>query len=400
MDHIAYRLKMDPVEVRRGNFIPPDAFPYDTPTGLQYDSGDYEKALDLALELAEYDQLREEQKQLRDQGELMGIGVSTTTEICGFGPAATLAGLGGYESATVRFHPGGEVTVFTGASPHGQGEETAFAQLVADDLGITMDNIEVVHGDTDRVPRGVGTLGSRSLVVGGTSILYADSIIKDKARPIAAALLGVGPERVVLENGQWMVEDLQDRSVSWAQVAAEAYDGRKLPPEVERGLEATYFWEPPALTFPFSAHVCVVRIDKATGEVKVTKYVSVDDCGNVVNPMLAHGQIHGGLAQGIGQALLEEAVYDENGGLISGSLMDYALPLADTCPSFIVENTVTPTPHNPMGAKGIGELGTIAATPTVVSAVTDALLHLGVTHVDIPLKSEKIWRILRERQQV
>ena len=324
----------------------------------------------------------------------MGIGVSMTTEICGFGPAAILGGLGGYESATIRFHPTGSVTVLTGASSHGQGHETSFAQIVADDLSVPFDKIHVVHGDTDIVPRGVGTFGSRSLVVGGTSLLYAGSIIKEKAKKIAAALLETDPDRVVLEGGVWMVEDIQGKSVGWDEVAAEAYDGQRLPPDVERGLEASYFWEPPNLTFPFAAHVCAVRVDKDTGVIKLTKYVAVTDCGVVINPMVVDGQVHGGIAQGIGQALLEEAVYDDEGQLLSGSFLDYAMPRAETFPMLDLENTVTPTPHNPMGAKGIGEMGTVSATPTVVTAIVDALSPLGVTHIDIPLKPEKIWRIL------
>ena len=397
MDLIGQKIGMDPIEIRRKNFIAKDAFPYVTPTGLQYDSGDYELALDRALEIAGYDDLKREQARLRVQGEYMGIGVSMTTEICGFGPAAILGGLGGYESATIRFHPTGSVTVLTGASSHGQGHETSFAQIVADDLGVPFDKINVVHGDTDIVPRGVGTFGSRSLVVGGTSLLYAGRIIKEKAKKIAAALLETDSDRVVLEGGVWMVEDIQGKAVGWDEVAAEAYDGQKLPPDVERGLEASYFWEPPNLTFPFAAHVCVVRVDKDTGVIKITKYVAVTDCGVVINPMIVDGQVHGGIAQGIGQALLEEAVYDEEGQLLSGSFLDYSMPKAETFPMFDLDNTVTPTPHNPMGAKGIGEMGTVSATPTVVTAVVDALSPLGVTHIDIPLKPEKIWQILNEK---
>lgn len=397
MDMVAQKLGMDPAEVRRRNFIPKDAFPYKTPTDMEYDSGDYEAALNKALKLASYPRLRAEQKRLRERGELMGIGVTTTTEVCGFGKAGDLGGLGGFESAVVRVDQQGKVNVLTGSSPHGQGEETSFAQLVADELGIPFDDVQVIHGDTHIVPRGVGTFGSRTLAVGGTAALVATRKVKEKATRIAAELLKVDPKHVVMEGGRFYVEDIPERTITWAQVANEAYDGRNLPQSIERGLEATSFWEPPGLTFPFSAHVAVVRIDRETGEVKLVRYVSVDDCGNVINPMLVEGQVHGGIAQGVGQALLEEAVWDENGQLISGSFMDYAMPFADEFPEFELDRTVTPTPRNPLGAKGIGEMATIAATPTVVNAAVDALSHLGVTHMDIPLKPERVWRVLKEK---
>ena len=396
MDLIARKLGMDPVEVRRRNFISKDSFPYKTPTGMEYDSGDYEAALDKALGLADYGRLREEQARMRERGELMGIGVTTTTEVCGFGTAEDMGGLGGYESAVVRLDPTGKVTVLTGSSPHGQGEETSFSQLVADELGIPFEDIEVVHGDTALVPRGVGTFGSRSLVVGGTAIIIAARRVKERARNVAAALLKVEPQYVLIEGGRFFAEDIPGRTVTWAQVSMEAYDGRNLPGDLERGLEATAFWEPPGLTFPFSAHVAVVHIDADTGKTELTKYVSVDDCGTVISPMLVEGQVHGDLAQGIGQALLEEAVWDDSGQLVTGSFMDYAIPTADEFPMFTLGRTVTPSPRNPMGAKGVGEMGTVAATPTIVNAVLDALAHLGVTHIDIPIKPEKVWRILRD----
>ena len=396
MDLIAQKLKMDPVDVRRVNFIPKDAFPYETPTGMVYDSGDYQSALDKALDLAQYYSLREQQKQLRQSGELMGIGVTTTTEVCGFGPAAAMGGLGGYESASVRVDPSGRLTVFTGSSPHGQGEETSFAQIAADELGIPFEHIEVVHGDTSIVPRGTGTFGSRSLVVGGTAVITASQRVRQKAIQIASALLEIDPEHVSLEGGRFFAEDIPDKYVTWPDVGKEAYDARNLPPELERGLEATAFWEPTGLTFPFSAHIAVVYVDTSTGEVTLDKYIAVDDCGTVVNPMLVEGQVHGGIAQGVGQALLEEALWDENGQLLTGTLMDYAMPFADEFPMFTLDRTVTPSPLNPMGAKGIGEMATIASTPTIVNAVVDALSHLGVTHVDMPIKPERVWNILKE----
>lgn len=401
MDLIADATGKDPVAVRRKNFIPKDAFPYETPTGMIYDSADYDAALDKALDIAGYDDLRAEQKAARKDGKLMGIGVTVTTEVCGFGPAAAMGGLGGFESATVRVDPMGKVTVLTGASPHGQGEETSFAQIVADDLGVPFEDVEIIHGDTSIVARGVGTFGSRTLVVGGTAILKANEQIKEKATRIATALLEnkledtLDPQLVTLENGLFSVQDMPDQYVTWSEVGSEAYDGQLLPEDEQPGLEAVSFWEPPGLTFPFSAHIAVVEIDQDTGEVSLKRYVSVDDCGTVINPTLVEGQIHGGLAQGIGQALLEQAVWDDEGQLVSGSLMDYAMPFAQEFPMFELDRTVTPSPVNPLGAKGIGEMATISATPTVANAVVDALSHLGVTHVDIPMTAERIWRVLQ-----
>jgi len=374
MDLVAQRLNMDPVDVRKKNFIPKDAFPYQTPTGMEYDSGDYLLALDKALDLSDYSSLREQQKQLRQVGVLMGIGVTTTTEVCGFGPADAMGGLGGYESASLRVDPSGRVT---GSSPHGQGEETSFAQIAADELSIPFEDIEVVHGDTSTVPRGTGTFGSRSLVVGGTAVIIASQRVRQKAIQIASALLNIDAEHISLEGGRFFAEDIPGKYVTWPDVGKEAYDARNLPPELERGLEATAFWEPRGLTFPFSAHVAVVYVDASTGEVKLDKYIAVDDCGTVVSPMLVEGQVHGGIAQGVGQALLEEAIWDESGQLLTGTLMDYAMPFADEFPMFTLGRTVTPSPLNPMGAKGIGELATIASPPTIVNAVVDALSHLG-----------------------
>jgi len=397
MDCISAKTKIDPAEVRRRNFIPPSAFPYKTPTDMEYDSGEYEKALNKVIELSKYQQLKKEQKQAKQKGKLMGIGITTTTEVCGFGPADSLGGLGGYESATVRINPDGEVTVLTGTSPHGQGEETSFAQITADLLGIEPDNIEIIHGDTDIVPRGVGTLGSRSIAVGGTAIVKASEKVIAKAKDIAGALFKIDPKFVIFKNGIFSVEDIPGKTLNWKEIGSEAYDGQLLPDNVERGLEGTTFWEPPGLTFPFSAHVAVIDIDKETGEVSLRNYFAVDDCGNVINPTLVEGQVHGGLAQGIGQALLEEAIWDNNGQLITGSFMDYPMPFAKEFPLFTLDRTITPTPINPLGAKGIGEMATIASTPTIANAVINALSHLGVEHIDIPLRSQKIWEILKEK---
>ena len=399
IDLISRRLDMDPAEVRRKNFVPKDAFPYTSAMGLEYDSGDYQAALDRALELVEYDKLKEEQKRLRAQGTLMGIGIATNVERATMGPStARVHSSGGFGSAVVRVDPAGKVTVLTGFTPHGQGHETTFSQIIADVLGVPFDEVEIVYGDTSMTPHaGIGTAATRSLVIGGTAIIKAGERVKDKARQIAAVLLQIDADHVVLEDGKFFAEDIPGRYVTWADVGNEAYQARNLPRDMERGLEFTAFWEPPSFTFPFSAHIAVVYVDADTGEVKLAKHVCVDDSGNVVNPMVVEGQVHGGLAQGIGEALQEQAEWDENGQMITGSFMDYAMPIAEDFPMFTTERTVTPSPHNPLGAKGGGETGILAAVPAVVNAVVDALSHLGVTEIDIPVKSEKVWRLLREK---
>ena len=395
VDLVAGALGMDPVDIRRKNFISGESFPYETPTGMVYDSGDYHASMDKALETSDYSEMRRAQEQARQHGRIVGIGITTTVEVCGFGPAAAMGGLSGFESATVRMDSTAGVTVFTGSSPHGQGEETAFAQLASDQLGIPMEAVTVVHGDTAVVPRGGGTSGSRSMAVGGSALVTAVAQVERKAKEIAAALLDTTPEGVLLEGGRFSAEDVQDRSVTWADVAREAYSGGSLPSGMERGLEAVAFWEPEGLTFPFSTHVAQVEIDRETGEVQLTSYVAIDDCGNVINPMLVEGQVHGGIAQGAGQALLEGALWDDSGQLLTGSFMDYAMPFADEFPDFILDRTVTTTPINPLGVKGIGEMATIASTPTIVNAVADALSFLGAVHIDVPIRSEKVWKLLQ-----
>jgi carbon-monoxide dehydrogenase large subunit len=382
MDVVAKELNLDPVEVRRRNFIPPDAFPYATPTGLVYDSGEYDKALTKALEISNYAALREEQKRRRERGDtkLLGIGIASYVEICAFG----------YESATVRVDPSGTVTVFTGTSPHGQGLVTSFAQIVADQLGADFDKIVVLHGDTSVTPFGQGTMGSRSLAVGGSAIYRAAATVREKACRIAAQMLEAAPEDVVLENGAYHVKGAAKPSLTLEEIADFAYNG-KLADDIPPGLEAVDFFRPPDTTYPFGTHVAVVEVDSETGHVEVLNIFSVDDCGPRINPLLAEGQVHGGLAQGIAQALWEEIVYDENGQLLTGSLMDYAAPRAHMLPSFTVDRTETPTPRNPLGAKGIGEAATIGSTPVIVNAVMDAL---GIRHLDMPLRDEKIWRAL------
>ncbi|WP_448539356.1 xanthine dehydrogenase family protein molybdopterin-binding subunit [Roseiflexus sp.] len=388
MDTIALELNLDPVDVRRRNFIPPDAFPYKTPVGPTYDSGNYDKPLTKALEVGRYTDLRAEQQQrlaARAAGErvpLLGIGIACYVEMCGFGP---------FESAHVRVEPSGTVTVMTGISPHGQGNATTFAQIVADQLGADFDSVVVISGDTAMTPMGNGTMGSRSLAVGGGALVRAIARVREKARRIAAHMLEAALDDVVFEEGRYHVKGSPDSGLTLAQIAERAYSD-DLPDDVDPGLEATDFFKPPALIYPFGAHLAVVEVDPDTGIVTVRDYVSVDDCGPRISPIIVAGQVHGGLAQGIAQALFEEVVYDENGQLLSGSLMDYTLPRADDLPAFVVEQTITPTPHNPLGAKGIGEAATIGSTPAIVNAVVDALKHLGVRHIDMPLRPEKVWR--------
>src|SRR6058998_1987753 len=389
MDVIAAELGRAPEEVRRKNFIPPSAFPYQAPTGQHYDSGEYDHALTRALELAGYAKLRAEQKERlqRQDRKLLGIGMSCYVEMCGFGP---------FESAVVRVEPGGTVTATTGTSAHGQGHETTFAQIIADHLGVDFDKIVVRHGDTLNTPMGNGTGGSRSLAVGGSAILQAALRVQDKARRIAAHLLEAAPVDIAYTDGRYQVKGVPDRALGFAEIAARAYSG-ELPPDIDAGLEATEFFRPPQLVYPFGAHVAVIELDSETGRVRVRDFVSVDDCGVRINPLIVAGQVHGGLAQGIAQALLEELVYGEDGQLVTGTLMDYAVPRADDLPSFTTDQTVTPTPHNPMGAKGIGEAATIGSTPAIVNAVVDALRRFGVRHLNMPLRPERIWQAIRRR---
>jgi len=400
MDAVAATLKMDPVELRRLNFIPKDAFPYQTPTGATYDSGDYEKPLDRALEMFDYQAARRAQAEARAQGRLVGIGVATFTEICGLGPSTGSAPdqrQGSWESAEVRVEPTGAVVVMTGASPHGQGQETAFAQMAADAFGVDIDEVVVLHGDTDVVTHGVGTFGSRGLVVGGTAVRMALDKITAKAKRIAAHLLDTTQEQIVFREGEFTVSG-GARKMTFPEVALAAHVWNVPIPGEEPGLEAVARFEPPGTTFPFATHLCQVEIDRETGEIALQRYVSVDDVGNVINPMLVDGQRYGGIVQGLGQALYEQVYYDEEGQLLTGTLMDYAMPKAHMFPRIDLDRTCTPSPLNPLGAKGVGELGTIGAAPCVVGAVLDALQPLGVTHIDMPLRPERIWNAMRAAQ--
>ena len=390
VDILAAELKMDPAEIRLKNFIHNEEFPFPTATGLIYDSGDYAAPLRKAMDMVEYEKARKEQAQARDQGRLMGIGISTYGEICAFGPSpATPAG--GWESAQVKIEPSGKVTVATGISPHGQGEETTFAQITADQLGVGLDDVVVLHGDTTLVPYGIGTFGSRSTAVGGTALYFALEELKAKIKKWGAVLLE--SDDVSLSGGQ-CVCNKTGKSVSFKDVAFAAYRAMKVPAGSEPGLVATYFWEPPNFTFPFGAHIVITEVDRDTGDIAIKRYVAVDDCGRILNPLIVDGQVHGGVAQGIGQALWEQAVYDDNGQLVTGELMDYAVPRAPMMPWIESGHTQTLTPVNPLGVKGVGEAGTIGASPAVVNSVVDALSPLGVRHIDMPLTPEKIWKLV------
>ncbi len=388
------------VEIRRRNFVSKDDFPYQTAVALAYDSGNYDGAMDRALELSGYEALRAEQKRRREAGDtkLMGIGISSFIEACGLAPSQVVGALGAqaglYESGKVRVHPTGSVTVYTGSSAHGQGHETTFAQVVADRLSIDVDQVEVVHGDTGEVPFGMGTYGSRSAAVGGSAISTALDKVIAKSRKIAAHMLEASEDDVVFEDNAFHVRGVPSKSQGWGDVVLAAYLAHNLPEGLEPGLEETSFYNPENFTYPFGTHICVVEIDSETGAVELQRYVAVDDVGNVINPMIVDGQVHGGLAQGIGQALWEHAVYSDDGQLLSGTLLDYAVPRAHNLPFFETDRTVTPCPHNPLGVKGVGEAGSIASPATVTNAVVDALSPYGVKHMDMPLTPEKIWRAI------
>ncbi|MFN0166530.1 MAG: glyceraldehyde dehydrogenase subunit alpha [Bryobacteraceae bacterium] len=392
-------LGMDPVEIRRKNFPAPSEFPFHTATGLNYDSGNYQAALDRALEMAGYQKLRDEQRDARKQGRLIGIGISSYVEICALGPSSALPA-GGWESATVRVEPTAKVTVLTGISPHGQGEETSFAQIAADRLGVDLNDVTVIHGDTAIVQYGIGTFGSRGIAVGGTAVYLALEKLRDKSAQIAAHLMRTEVSNVEFSSGKFTKLSGQTpdskNEITIQEVALAAHLAKDMPPGVEPGLAATSFFEPTNFTFPFGTHIAVVEVDPETGKVKFLRYIAVDDCGKVINPLIVEGQVHGGIVQSIGQALYEEVVYDENGQLITGTLMDYAVPKAAMAPWLELDRTETPSPVNPMGVKGVGEAGTIGATPAIVNAIVDALAPFGVRHLDMPVKPENVWRIIHQ----
>ena len=402
VDLLADKIGVDPVEVRRRNLIPPFTDGHDVVTGLKYDSGNYQGALDKALAHIGYDALRLEQKAAREQGRYLGIGVSTYVEICGLGPSQVAGAVGFqgglWESAIVRFHPSGKVNVFIGASPHGQGEETTFAQIVADELGVGVNDVKVVHGDTDNTPMGWGTYGSRTTAVGGAALAVATRKIKEKAKLLAGHLLEAAVEDIEYADGKFFVKGVPDRHKTIQDIALLANVAWNLPAGMEAGLEATSFYDPPNFVYPFGTHVAVVEVDPETGRVDLKRYVAVDDCGPQINPVIVEGQVHGGVVQGIGQALWEGAVYDANGQLLTGSLTDYAIPRADLLPDIEVLSTVTPSPHHPLGVKGIGEAGTIASTCTVYNAVIDALEPFNVSSIQMPMTPERVWRAMHRQK--
>ena len=402
VDLLAAELGADPAEIRRKNFIPAFSDGHDVATGITYDSGDYETTLDACLDAADYSSLRAAQEAGRKEGRYMGIGVSSYVEICGLGPSQVAGAVGFqgglWESAIVRFHPTGKVNVMIGSSPHGQGEETTFAQIVAGEVGVDVDDVEVIHGDTDNTPMGWGTYGSRTTAVSGAAVAIATRKIKEKSKALAAHLLEAATEDIEYEGGKFFVRGSPDQHKTIQDIALMANVAWDMPEGMDPGLEASAFYDPPNFTYPFGAHIAVVDVDPQTGHVDLQQYYAVDDCGVQINPMIVEGQVHGGVVQGVGPALWEGAVYDDDGQLLSGSMLDYALPRADVLPDIDVRSNTTPSPHHPLGVKGIGEAGTIASTPAVYNAVMDALRPLGVTGVDMPLTPEKVWRAINESQ--
>jgi carbon-monoxide dehydrogenase large subunit len=404
VDAFARKIGKDPADVRRMNLHAPFSEPTPFICGLSVDSGNYEPAFDRALELAEYNQFRKEQMARRERGDTMqiGIGLSTYIEMCGLAPSNILGALryaaGGWDAATIRCLPTGKVVVATGTSPHGQGHVTAWSQIVADGLGVAVEDVEVQHGDTQITPLGMDTYGSRSVAVGGVSLHFAMEKIKAKARTIAAHELEVAEDDLEYADNAWRVKGAPDKAKTIPEIAFSAWHAHALPAGVEPNLEATAVYDPPNFTWPAGAHVCVVEVDTETGATEILRYVAVDDCGTIINPMIVEGQIHGGVAQGIAEALYEEAVYDESGNLTTSSMTQYLVPSAAEIPSMTLDRTVTPSTTNPMGVKGVGEAGTIASPPAVINAIVDALTHLGVTEVGKPASPERVWRAIRDAQ--
>ena len=401
VDLFAQEIGMDPAEVRKLNFIPPFEDGYEVATTVSYDSGNYIASFDRALEMVGYSDFRKEQQEAREQGKLLGIGLSAYVEICGAAPSAVAGTLGAraglWESANVRIHMTGKVSVFTGSSSHGQGHETAFAQLVSSELGIPVEDIDVIHGDTSQIQMGTGSFGSRSAAVGGGAIHMSTTKIKEKAKKLAAHILEASEEDIEFEDGKLFVRGAPSEGKTIQEIAlASYYYTEDIPEDMEPGLEAMSFFDPKNFTWPGGTHIAVVEIDKSTGEVTLLRYIAVDDVGNVINPLIVDGMVHGGAAQGVGQALQEEAIYDGTGQLLTGSMMDYAVPRASDMPMYELDRTVTPSPVNPMGVKGAGETATIAGSPAVINAVVDALEPYGVKHIDMPAKAEKVWRIIRD----
>ncbi|WP_225079913.1 aerobic carbon-monoxide dehydrogenase large subunit [Streptomyces sp. CoT10] len=399
VDVLADRLGTDPAELRMRNLLRPGQFPYRTQTGWEYDSGDYPRALRLAMDIAHYEDLRREQAEKRRRGELMGIGVSFFTEAVGAGPRKhmDILGLGMADGAELRVHPTGKAVLRISVQTQGQGHETTFAQIVAEELGIPPEDVDVVHGDTDQTPFGLGTYGSRSTPVSGAAAALVARKVRERAKIVASAMLEVNPDDLEWEKGRWYVTGDPDQGRTMAEIALAAHSNLELPEGVEGHLDATCVYNPPNLTFPFGAYICVVDVDAGTGQVKVRRFIAVDDCGNRINPMIVEGQVHGGLADGLGMALMQVIAFDEDGNCLGGSFMDYLLPTSVECPSWELGETVTPSPHHPVGAKGVGESATVGSPAAVVNAVVDALKPLGVRHVDMPLTPAAVWRAAQGR---
>jgi carbon-monoxide dehydrogenase large subunit len=398
VDLLAAELELDPAELRMKNFIRPEQFPYTTKTGWTYDSGDYEATMREALRIAGYDELRREQAEKRARGEYMGIGVSFFTETVGAGPRAMMdiAGLGMADGAELRLHPTGKAVLRISVKTQGQGHETTFAQIVAEELGIPPEDVEVVHGDTDQTPFGLGTYGSRSTPVSGAATAMVSRKIRDKAKLIAGAALEVSPDDLEWEKGRWFVKGDPEQGKTIQELALASHGALELPEGVEGHLDAVAVYNPPNLTYPYGAYICVVDIDPGTGEVKLRRFIAVDDCGVRINPMVVEGQIHGGLAEGVGIALMQHIAFDEHGNCLSGSLMDYLVPSSMEVPDWELGETVTPSPHHPIGAKGVGESSNVGSPPAVINAVVDALAPFGVRHVDMPATPARIWEAIQQ----
>ena len=399
VDCLADELQMDPAELRMKNLLRPEQFPYLSPTGWEYDSGEYQRALRLAMDMAGYDQLRAEQADKRQRGELMGIGISFFTETVGAGPRKhmDILGLGMADGAEVRVHPTGKAVVRLSVQTQGQGHETTFAQIVSEVTGIPPEDVDVVHGDTDNTPFGLGTYGSRSTPVSGAAVAVASRRVVDKARQIAAAMLECAPEDLEWEKGRWFVQGTPTQGKTIQEIALAAHGPLELPEGLEGQLDGACVYDPPNLTYPFGAYICVVDVDRGTGQVKVRRFIAVDDCGPRINPMIVEGQVHGGLADGVGMALMEVIAFDEDGNCLGGSFMDYLLPTSIECPSWELGETVTPSPHHPLGVKGVGESATVGSPAAIVNAVIDALKPFGVRHVDMPLTPAQVWRAMEGR---
>jgi carbon-monoxide dehydrogenase large subunit len=401
VDIAAREMNMDPVEIRRKNFIPAADFPYQTPVAFLYDSGNYAAVMDKVVEMANYSQMRADQKKARDEGKLVGIGIAACIEASGPAPSAVAGSLGGvtgfWESGSIRVHATGKVTVLTGAHSHGQGHETTMTQIVADELGVDINDVDLIHGDTAVIPNGMGTYGSRSTSVGGTALVKSAEKVRAKMMKIAAHQLEAPLEEMVYDQdqGKIYVKGVPSKAKAFGELAFAAYTAHNLPPGTEPGIEEDSYYDPANFTFPNSVHIAQVEVDRETGEVTIQRYVAVDDVGKVINPLIVEGQVAGGIAQGIGQALWEHGNYDDSGQLISSNLLEYAMPHAHHFPAFEMGRAETPSPHNPLGVKGVGEMGTITSTPTISNAVMDALAPLGVRHIDMPLTPEKIWRAIQ-----